>query len=115
MPELDGNKSAKDFGIGVPQATQGYYLKGSAHLEWGMKDRLSRVFQPASGKTVMLAFDHGYIMGPTSGLERMDLTITPLMEYADWPDVHPAARCGRSSRPSTTSPFRCDTPPDRPY
>jgi len=32
---------------------------------------------------VMLAFDHGYIMGPTSGLERIDLSITPLMEYAD--------------------------------
>jgi putative autoinducer-2 (AI-2) aldolase len=48
-----------------------------------MKDRLSRVFSPASGKTVMLAFDHGYIMGPTSGLERMDLTINPLIPYAD--------------------------------
>ena len=48
-----------------------------------MKDRLSRIFNPKSGNTVMLAFDHGYIMGPTSGLERMDLTITPLIEYAD--------------------------------
>lgn len=83
MPEADGNKSAKDFGIGIPQESHGYYLKGSANLDWGMKDRLSRIFNPASGKTVMLAFDHGYIMGPTSGLERMDLTITPLMEYAD--------------------------------
>lgn len=83
MPEADGNKSAKDFGIGIPQESLGYHLKGSAHLDWGMKDRLSRIFNPASGKAVMLAFDHGYIMGPTSGLERMDLTITPLMEYAD--------------------------------
>ena len=49
----------------------------------GMKDRLSRIFNPQSGNTVMLAFDHGYIMGPTSGLERMDLTITPLIQYAD--------------------------------
>jgi putative autoinducer-2 (AI-2) aldolase len=31
----------------------------------------------------MLAFDHGFIMGPTSGLERIDLNIVPLMEYAD--------------------------------
>jgi putative autoinducer-2 (AI-2) aldolase len=83
MPELEGNKNAKDYGIGVPQQSQGYYLKGSANLDWGMKDRLSRVFNPRSGKTVMLAFDHGYIMGPTSGLERMDLVITPLMPYAD--------------------------------
>jgi len=48
-----------------------------------MKDRLARIFSPVSGRTVMLAFDHGYIMGPTSGLERMDLTILPLIEYAD--------------------------------
>jgi putative autoinducer-2 (AI-2) aldolase len=83
MPELDGNQNAKDYGIGTPQENQGYFLKGSANLDWGMKDRLSRIFNPDSGKTVMLAFDHGYIMGPTSGLERMDLTITPLMEHAD--------------------------------
>ena len=83
MPDADGNKNSKDFGIGVPQQAEGFFLKGAGHLDWGMKDRLARVFQPASGKTVMLAFDHGYIMGPTSGLERMDLTITPLMPYAD--------------------------------
>ena len=83
MAEAQGNIDAKDYGIGVPQDSQGYYLKGSAHLGWGMKDRLSRVFSPASGKTVMLAFDHGYIMGPTSGLERMDLTIVGLLDYAD--------------------------------
>jgi len=83
MAEATGNKDAKDFGIGTPQDNQGYYLKGSAHLDWGVKDRLSRVFNPVSGKTVMLAFDHGYIMGPTRGLERMDLTITPLLPYAD--------------------------------
>lgn len=48
-----------------------------------MKDRLSRIFNPKTGKSVMLACDHGFIMGPTSGLERIDLTIVPLMEYAD--------------------------------
>jgi putative autoinducer-2 (AI-2) aldolase len=83
MAEATGNKDAKDFGIGIPQDDQGYYLKGSANLGWGMKDRLARIFDPASGKVVMLAFDHGYIMGPTSGLERMDLTILPLIEHAD--------------------------------
>jgi putative autoinducer-2 (AI-2) aldolase len=31
----------------------------------------------------MLAFDHGYFQGPTTGLERMDLTIVPLAPYAD--------------------------------
>jgi putative autoinducer-2 (AI-2) aldolase len=31
----------------------------------------------------MLAVDHGYFMGPTSGLERIDVTIVPLLGYAD--------------------------------
>ena len=48
-----------------------------------MKNRLSRIFNPRAGRTVMLAFDHGYIMGPTTGLERMDLNIPPLIPYAD--------------------------------
>jgi len=83
MADNDSVASGKDYGIGMPQRTEGYFLKGCAHLEWGMKDRLSRIFNPKSGHTVMLAFDHGYIMGPTSGLERLDLTIVPLIEYAD--------------------------------
>ena len=73
----------KDYGIGIPVAGQGYFLKGSDNLDWGMKDRLARIFRPSTGRTVMLAFDHGYIMGPTSGLERLDLSITPLIPYAD--------------------------------
>ncbi|MDR1491246.1 MAG: 3-hydroxy-5-phosphonooxypentane-2,4-dione thiolase [Planctomycetaceae bacterium] len=83
MPDNDSNVQGKNYGIGIPQKTEGYFLKGNAHIDWGMKDRLSRIFSPKSGHTVMLAFDHGYIMGPTSGLERIDLTITPLLEYAD--------------------------------
>jgi putative autoinducer-2 (AI-2) aldolase len=73
----------KDFGIGIPMATPGFFLRGSAHLDWGMKNRLARIFNPKSGRTVMLAFDHGYIMGPTSGLERMDLRIPPLVPHVD--------------------------------
>jgi putative autoinducer-2 (AI-2) aldolase len=83
MAEATGNLGAKDYGIGIPQKTEGFFLKGAGHLEWGMKDRLARIFSPRSGRTVMLAFDHGYIMGPTSGLERMDLTIVPLVQHAD--------------------------------
>jgi putative autoinducer-2 (AI-2) aldolase len=83
MPDMDGNKEAKQYHADIAQKTEGFFLKGSNSLEWGMKDRLARIFNPVSGHTVMLAFDHGYIMGPTSGLERMDLTIVPLMEYAD--------------------------------
>jgi putative autoinducer-2 (AI-2) aldolase len=83
MPDMDGNKDAKQYHADIEQKTEGFFLKGSNSLEWGMKDRLARIFNPVSGHTVMLAFDHGYIMGPTSGLERMDLTIVPLIEYAD--------------------------------
>ena len=83
MAEKDNNKEAAEYGIGIPVKQHPFFLKGLEHADWGMKDRLSRIFNPQSGNTVMLAFDHGYIMGPTSGLERMDLTITPLIEYAD--------------------------------
>ncbi|MCP4028441.1 MAG: 3-hydroxy-5-phosphonooxypentane-2,4-dione thiolase, partial [Sphingomonas sp.] len=75
--------AAKSFAVDVPVDGKGFYLKGSAHLGWGMKNRLSRIFDPRSGRTVMLAFDHGYIMGPTSGIERMDLAIPPLIPHAD--------------------------------
>lgn len=83
MADQEGNIDSKEFGKGIPQASAGFFLKGNQHAEWGMKDRLSRIFNPKSGHTVMLAFDHGFIMGPTSGLERMDLTIVPLIEYSD--------------------------------
>lgn len=73
----------KDFRAGVPMDTPGFFLRGSAHLDWGVKNRLSRIFSPKTGRTVMLAFDHGYIMGPTSGLERMDLDIPPLVPHVD--------------------------------
>jgi putative autoinducer-2 (AI-2) aldolase len=76
-------KEGKKYYSDTPQKSEGFFLKGSNSLEWGMKDRLARIFNPVSGNTVMLAFDHGYLMGPTSGLERMDLTIVPLVEHAD--------------------------------
>jgi len=83
MPDADELVDSKQFYLDVPQKTEGFFLKGSNNLEWGMKDRLARIFNPKSGRTVMLAFDHGYIMGPTSGLERMDVTILPLVGHAD--------------------------------
>ncbi len=70
---MDGIKEASQYSTEITQKTEGFFLKGSNSLEWGMKDRLARIFSPVSGRTVMLAFDHGYIMGPTSGLERMDM------------------------------------------
>ena len=83
MADLDDIRHGNDFGLGIPVASQGFHLKGSDHLDWGIKDRLSRIFRPETGRTVMLAFDHGFIMGPTSGLERIDLSIVPIAQYAD--------------------------------
>src|SRR5260370_35408437 len=48
-----------------------------------MKNRMARVFDPTSGRTVMLAIDHGYFQGPTTGLERIDLSIVPLLPNCD--------------------------------
>jgi putative autoinducer-2 (AI-2) aldolase len=83
MADADGNQQAKDYGIGIPVENKAFFLKGLDHCGWGIKDRMSRIFNPKSGHAVMLAFDHGYLMGPTTGLERIDLTIVPLAEHAD--------------------------------
>lgn len=83
MPDADGLKGAKNFFPDTPQKTEGFFLKGSNSLDWGMKNRLARIFNPKSGRTVMLAIDHGYFQGPTTGLERIDLNILPLVPHAD--------------------------------
>jgi len=83
MADLDGVKDSKEFHTGVPQQAADFFLKGSSHYDWGLKNRLSRIFDPQSGNTVMLAFDHGYFQGPTTGLERIDLSIVPLIPWAD--------------------------------
>jgi putative autoinducer-2 (AI-2) aldolase len=81
VPEAD-HEGAK-FHVDRPQAAPGFFLKGSHQLDWGMKNRLARVFSPATGRTVMLAIDHGYFQGPTTGLERIDLSIVPLLPSCD--------------------------------
>ncbi len=83
MADIDGTNEAKQYFIDVPQTSENYFLKGSNSIDWGMKNRLGKIFDPISGKTVMLAIDHGYFMGPTSGLERIDVNILPLEPYAD--------------------------------
>jgi putative autoinducer-2 (AI-2) aldolase len=82
MADRDGNKSAKNYHLGVAPES-GFFVKGADGCDWGMKNRLARMFNPRSGNTVMLAFDHGYIMGPTSGLERVDVVVPPLVPYVD--------------------------------
>ncbi|MBX8636101.1 MAG: 3-hydroxy-5-phosphonooxypentane-2,4-dione thiolase [Thermoplasmata archaeon] len=52
-------------------------------MDWGMANRISRMIKPANGRSVMLACDHGYFMGPTHRLENPRETIEPLLPYAD--------------------------------
>ena len=83
MPDVDQMKEGKKYYEDVPQKTEGFFLKGSNSLDWGMKNRLARIFNSETGRTVMLAVDHGYFQGPTTGLERIDINILPLVPYAD--------------------------------
>jgi putative autoinducer-2 (AI-2) aldolase len=52
-------------------------------MDFGTKNRLSRIIKPKTGKTVMLAVDHGYFQGPTTGLRDLRKTVTPLIPHAD--------------------------------
>ncbi|MBF0422324.1 MAG: 3-hydroxy-5-phosphonooxypentane-2,4-dione thiolase [Magnetococcales bacterium] len=83
MADTDSISDSKEFYLNTPQVADPFPLKGCQNLDWGMKNRLAHIFSPKSGRTVMLAVDHGYFMGPTSGLERIDVTINPLLAYAD--------------------------------
>jgi putative autoinducer-2 (AI-2) aldolase len=52
-------------------------------MDWGMKNRFSRIIKPQDGRCLMLAVDHGYFLGPTERLENATETIRPLLPYAD--------------------------------
>ncbi|MGN6350106.1 MAG: 3-hydroxy-5-phosphonooxypentane-2,4-dione thiolase [Candidatus Nitrosocosmicus sp.] len=52
-------------------------------MDWGMKNRFSKIIKPKNGRCVMLAVDHGYFLGPTEKLENPKKTIKPLIPYAD--------------------------------
>ncbi len=83
MADNDGCSEGDRYCTAVPPYAEPYPLKGSGGLDWGMQSRLARIFRPATSRTVMLAIDHGYFQGPTTGLERVDLSIVPLLGYAD--------------------------------
>jgi len=51
-------------------------------MDWGMKNRMSRIFKE-DGRTVMLAVDHGYFLGPITKLEEPGKTVAPLLPFTD--------------------------------
>lgn len=83
MADLDDIKDGKNFHTDIQQTNPSFDLKGCGGMDWGMQSRMSQIFNPKSKRTVMLAFDHGYFQGPTTGLERIDVTIKPLFEHTD--------------------------------
>jgi putative autoinducer-2 (AI-2) aldolase len=83
MADNEDRTEGAGFASSVPARHEAFGLKGCGALDWGMQSRLARIFRPDSGRTVMLAIDHGYFQGPTTGLERVDLSIVPLLPYAD--------------------------------
>jgi 3-hydroxy-5-phosphonooxypentane-2,4-dione thiolase len=83
MPDNDELTDGARFRSEVAAPVHVSKLKGAGGLDWGMQSRLARVFRPPTNRTVMLAIDHGYFQGPTTGLERVDLSIVPLLPYAD--------------------------------
>ena len=107
MADLDDVSDTKNFHVGVPERREPFFLKGSGALDWGMQNRLARIFDPASGRTVMLAIDHGYFQGPTSGLERVDVNIVPLAPVRRRADAARAASCAPPSRPRSAAASCC--------
>ncbi|MEO5363331.1 MAG: 3-hydroxy-5-phosphonooxypentane-2,4-dione thiolase [Magnetococcus sp. DMHC-8] len=83
MADTDGEQDTHDYHLERAQEAPSFPLKGCHSLDWGMKNRLAHIFDARTGRTVMLAVDHGYFMGPTSGLERIDININPLLPYAN--------------------------------
>ncbi|TCZ68365.1 3-hydroxy-5-phosphonooxypentane-2,4-dione thiolase LsrF, partial [Paenibacillus albiflavus] len=84
MADIEGLKVAKDYYLDTPVDSNGtYHVKGASNAEWGMKKHLSNIFNKKSGNTVMFAFDHGYFMGSTSGLERLDIIIPKVIDEVD--------------------------------
>jgi len=83
VADTDDIRETKNYYLDIPARQEPFFLKGSGALDWGMQNRLARIFRRESGRTVMLAIDHGYFQGPTTGLERVDVNIVPLLPYTD--------------------------------
>lgn len=65
-----------------PVSAKGKWIKGAGNLDWGIRNRLSRLIKP-DGHCHFLPIDHGYFQGPTRCLERPGETVRDLIPYAD--------------------------------
>jgi putative autoinducer-2 (AI-2) aldolase len=55
----------------------------NAYLDIGIQSRMNRIINPKDNRVVMLAIDHPYFQGPTTGLRIMSNTIKTLLPYCD--------------------------------
>ena len=84
MADLEGLKVSKEYYIDQPVKTlDQFFVKGAHNVDYGMKKHLANIFNPKSGNTVMFAFDHGYFMGSTAGLERLDIVLPKIAPEVD--------------------------------
>jgi putative autoinducer-2 (AI-2) aldolase len=83
MAPISNASEAQTSNAGTCSEHEGFYIKGAESLDWGMKNRLARIFSPKSRKTLMMAIDHGYFEGPIAGLEHVNLSIPPLLSHID--------------------------------
>ena len=84
MPDAEGILEARGINEMPPENNEARkgWIKGADNLDWGMKNRLSRLIG-ADGHCQFLPIDHGYFQGPTRCLEKPAETIKDLVPYAD--------------------------------
>lgn len=82
-PKPGGDTSGVSLSIKNKTAMAAEAATGGYNMQWGMKNRMARIFKPATNRTVMFAVDHGYFLGPTTGLEDLNAAVTPLLQYVD--------------------------------
>lgn len=109
MADLDDLREGSNFGLGVVSSNNNFHVKGAENLPWGYERSLVAYLQPENRPYSDAGIRSRLYYGPTSGLERIDLNIVPLIEYAD------CLMCTRGSPHNDTShnkqthlsPFRC--------
>ena len=85
MPDAGGileAREASEMEAKRPRTGKGKYIKGSDHMDWGMRNRLSRLIQK-DGHCFFMPIDHGYFQGPTRCLEQPGETVRDLLDYSD--------------------------------
>ena len=96
MADKDDIKEGKNYHPEIPAKNRAFFVKGSGALDWGMQNRLARIFNPDSGRTVMLAFDHGYAIRREILDERLEESNVKVVIKAKTPTVPRTSSAGGS-------------------